>query len=155
MTTESECVAVYRYRFTVPGEAIDRNGHVNNVEYVGWMQDVAVRHSDANRGTAPMHDSGGNWVVRTHRIDYLVPAVSGDEIEAFTWVATMSRVRSQRQYRFVRVRDGRVLVKGETDWVSVDGTTGKPRAIPDEVRRRFPMPPEGFEPARGESKEST
>lgn len=149
MNAESECVAVFRYRFTVPPESIDRNGHVNNVAYVGWMQDVAVRHSDANEGTAAMLDSGGKWVVRTHRIDYLVPAVSGEEIEAWTWVATMSRVRSERQYRFVRIRDGRVLVKGATDWVSVDAVTGKPRPIPDEVKSRFPMPPEGFEPDSG------
>lgn len=139
-------MAVYRYQFVVPPEAIDRNGHVNNVEYVGWMQDVAVRHSDANSGTDLMHDSGGAWVVRTHGIDYLVPAIAGDEIEAWTWVASMSRVRSERQYRFVRVRDSKVLVKGATDWVSVDATTGRPRPIPDEVRCRFPMPPEGFEP---------
>jgi len=146
MDSETRPVAVFRYRFTVPPEAIDRNGHVNNVAYVGWMQNVAVRHSAANDGTAPMHDSGGNWVVRTHRIDYLVPAVCGDEIEAWTWVASLGRVRSERRYRFVRTSDGRVLAKAMTDWVSVDASTGRPRAIPEAVRNAFPLTPDGFEP---------
>lgn len=148
MSAKPDGEAVFRYRFVIPPESIDRNGHVNNVAYVGWMQDVAVRHSDANQGTELMHDSGRSWVVRTHRIDYLVPAVTGEEIEAWTWVASMGRVRSERQYRFVRVRDDRILVKGATDWVSVDAATGKPRPIPDAVRSRFPLAPEGFEPER-------
>ena len=36
---------LFRYRFVVPDEAVDGNRHVNNVAYVQWMQDVAIRHS--------------------------------------------------------------------------------------------------------------
>ena len=37
---------IYRYEFTVPVEAEDQNGHVNNVEYLRWMQDAAMKHSE-------------------------------------------------------------------------------------------------------------
>ena len=33
--------------FTVPGTAIDVNHHVNHLEYLRWMQDIAVEHSAA------------------------------------------------------------------------------------------------------------
>ena len=49
--TESNSSATYRHEFTVPESAVDQNGHVNNVVYVQWMQDVAVLHSDAVGGT--------------------------------------------------------------------------------------------------------
>ena len=35
--------AISRHTFTVPPEAVDRNGHVNNVVFVQWMQDAAIR----------------------------------------------------------------------------------------------------------------
>jgi acyl-CoA thioester hydrolase len=35
---------VYTRSFTIPASAIDENGHVNNVAYVQWMQDIAVEH---------------------------------------------------------------------------------------------------------------
>jgi len=80
---------------------------------------------------------GATWVVREHRIEYLLPAFSGEEIEIKTWVENVRRVRSLRKYEFVRKSDGKVLVKGETDWVFVDAKTGMPRAIPEEVSRVF------------------
>jgi acyl-CoA thioesterase FadM len=48
-------------------------------------------------------------------------------------------VRSLRKYEFIRKSDGKVLVKGETDWVFVDIRTGAPRAIPEEVSKVFAL----------------
>jgi acyl-CoA thioester hydrolase len=79
------------------------------------------------------------WVVRSHLIEYLSPAFVGDEIEVRTWVANIRRVRSLRRYEFIRKADGKLLVKGETDWVFVDAETGRPLGIPDEVARLFPL----------------
>jgi acyl-CoA thioester hydrolase len=75
--------------------------------------------------------------VREHRIEYLLPAFAGEEIEIRTWVENVRRVRSLRKYEFVRKSDGKTLVRGETDWVFVDAATGTPRAIPEEVARVF------------------
>ena len=33
---------VFRYDLTVPKDAEDQNGPVNNVEYLRWMQDAAM-----------------------------------------------------------------------------------------------------------------
>jgi acyl-CoA thioester hydrolase len=33
---------IYSRFFTIPRSAIDENGHVNNMAYVQWMQDIAV-----------------------------------------------------------------------------------------------------------------
>jgi acyl-CoA thioester hydrolase len=134
---------IYTDEFTVPATAVDRNGHVNNVMYVQWMQDVAVRHYDAIGGTAPTQAAGATWVVREHRIEYLRPAFAGEQIVVQTWVVDIRRARSLRRYRFVRKSDGRLLVRGETDWVLIDVATGRPRKIPEEIASVFTLLPEG------------
>ena len=137
--------AIYREEIVVPDGVIDGNGHVNNVAYVQWMQDVAVRHFAAVGGIERMHAAGGTWVARSHRIEYLRPAFAGERIEVRTWVADCRRVRSLRRYEFVRPSGGAVLARGETDWVCVDVGSGRPRAIPATLRRAFTVVPDGEE----------
>jgi acyl-CoA thioester hydrolase len=137
---------VYCHEFTVPDDTVDENGHVNNVVYVQWMQDVAVLHSDATGGTAAMQAVGGTWVVRSHKVEYLRPAFAGDSIQALTWVVNFRRVRSLRQYKFVRPVDNTIVAKGETDWVFVDAQTGRPRTIPDDVTGAFHLVSEDQQP---------
>jgi len=133
---------IFPYEFTVPDEAVDENGHVNNVMYVQWMQDAAVRHYEAMGGRQITIDVGATWVVRSHMVEYLRPAFAGEHIKVLTWVANMRRVRSLRRYQFVRMEDEQVLVRGETNWVFVDVTDGSPRAIPTEVSRLFTLLPD-------------
>lgn len=131
--------SIYSYAFTIPESAIDENGHVNNVVYVQWMQDAAVRHFEFIGGTSPMRAAEATWVVHSHKIEYLNPAFAGDLLEVRTWVSDVRRVRSTRHYEFVRKSDGQLLVKGETDWVFVDVRTGRPKTIPDAVVNVFPI----------------
>jgi len=138
--------AIYREELIVPESAIDENGHVNNVAFVQWMQDVAIRHFDAIGGRAAMHAVGGAWVVRSHNVEYLLPAFAGERVQILTWVASFNRALSVRRYRFLRASDGKLLVRGETLWVFVSTTTGRPLRIPAELRHAFPLLPEGEEP---------
>jgi len=127
----------HREQLVVREDVIDTNGHVNNVTYVQWMQDVAVSHFASIGGIDLMESSGGTWVARSHRIEYLKPAFAGDRIEIRTWIETVGRVRSTRRYEFVDTRDDVLLARGETDWVFVDAETGRPAAIPESIRAAF------------------
>jgi acyl-CoA thioester hydrolase len=141
---------VFTYNFTIPEDVIDENGHVNNVAYVQWMQDVAIRHGQEwlagyngyNLNKTFAIDGDATFVVRGHRIKYLSPAFVGDELEIRTWLTEARRVRLHRRYEFLRKSDGKVIVKGETDWVFVDAKTGKPIAIPANILELFPILPD-------------
>ena len=126
----------YSKIITIPSSAIDENGHVNNVVYVQWMQDIAIEHY-ASLGGIEAQGPDATWVVRQHSIEYLLQAFESEEIEVRTWVEDIRKVRSLRKYEFVRRSDGKVLVKGETDWVFMDTKTGRPKAIPQEVENVF------------------
>jgi len=126
----------YIKQIKISKHAIDENGHVNNVAYVQWMQDIAVEHY-ASIGGIEVQGPDATWVVREHNVEYFLPAFEGEEIEIRTWVENIRRVRSLRKYEFVRISDSKVLVKGETDWVFVDVKTGRPRAVPEKVVKVF------------------
>ena len=36
---------IHSRHFAVPADAIDVNGHVSNLAYVAWMQEIAIEHS--------------------------------------------------------------------------------------------------------------
>jgi acyl-CoA thioester hydrolase len=127
---------IYTKTIVIPASVIDENGHVNNVAYVQWMQDIAVEHYSF-LGGLEMQKPFGTWFIREHKVQYLLPAFPGDRIEIRTWVENVRRVQSLRKYEFVRESDGRLLVRGETEWVFVDAATGGLRAIPEEVKALF------------------
>jgi acyl-CoA thioester hydrolase len=129
--------------FPVPADAIDVNGHVNNLAYLRWMQDVAIQHSTAEGWPAARYRALGSvWVVRSHFIEYLAPAFEGETLSLLTWVAGYRRHSSQRRYLFFRPGDRQVIARAETLWVFVDTETGRPRSIPPELRAAFEVVPE-------------
>lgn len=133
-------IPVFVEAMTIGAESIDRNGHVNNQEYVRWMQDVATAHSTALGWSFDRYlENGITWVIRSHFIEYLRPAFKDDAVLLATWVAGMDAQTSPRKYRFVRAHDGKTLVEAETRWVFCDLQTGRPRDIPDSVRDAFPI----------------
>jgi acyl-CoA thioester hydrolase len=137
---------IHRHTLVVGRDALDENGHVNNVRFVQWMQDAAVEHSDRVGCSRLTKDEGATWVARSHAIEYLRPAFLHDRITVLTWVSNWRRVRSLRKYQFVRDADGALLARGETDWVFVDTGSGRPRNIPDTVAHTFVLVPPDQEP---------
>jgi acyl-CoA thioester hydrolase len=124
--------------FTVPASAMDANRHVNNLEYLHWMQDVAVEHSAARGWDRARYLAAGIvWVVRSHAIEYLRPAFAGDALQLATWVADLRPRSSRRCYLVRRPADGHVVARAETLWVLVDAGTGRARALPAELRDSF------------------
>lgn len=68
-----------------------------------------------------------------------MPAFESDEIEVRAWITEIKRVRTQRKYEFIRKGDGKVIAKGETQWVFVELSTGRPIPIPNEMVELFPL----------------
>ncbi len=139
--------AVFEHRFSVPASAIDGQGHVNNLEYLRWMQEAAVAHSDAQGWTAQRYrENGSGWVVRSHQIEYLKPAYEADQLVVFTWVADFRKVRSRRKYKIVRPADESLLAVAETDFAFFGLQHRVPRRIPAEVAAAFVIVPPEQEP---------
>lgn len=128
----------FELRIVVDPGDIDQLGHVNNVVYLRWVQDVAVAHWQA---AAPAADQQRlRWVVTRHEIDYTRPARAGDEIVARTWVGAASRLAFDRHTELLRASDGKTLARARTVWCPIDATSGRPTDVSAEVRARFSAP---------------
>ncbi|MEO1243552.1 MAG: thioesterase family protein [Pseudomonadota bacterium] len=124
---------------TVVTDDIDEFGHVNNVRYIDWAMDAAWVHSDAlNLSFSEYRRLGVGCVVWRHEFDYVAAALEGDDVEIATWIAENdNRVRLRRAFEMRRARDGAILFRGKTVFVTVDMETGKPARMPEEFIKGY------------------
>jgi len=114
---------------------IDALGHVNNIVYLRWVQDVAGAHWFS---AAPAEDQAGLvWMVVRHEIDYLASAGPGEDVVLRTWVGSAAGLRFDRHTEVLRAGDRKVLAKAKTVWVPIDAATGRPKRVSDRVRQMF------------------
>ena len=123
----------FSHSFRVEPRDIDEQGHVNNVAYLRWVQDVAVAHwLHAARGEMLAKYS---WIVVRHEIDYKKQAFETDEITASTWVGEWTHVTCERFTEIHRGED--LLVKARSVWCMIDRETTRPTRISSELRELF------------------
>lgn len=131
----AETVKAFELIIPVAPADIDQLGHVNNVAYLRWVQDIAVAHW---RAVAPEEDQKNLiWFVLRHEIDYKQPAFMGDTLVVRTWVGQATRLKFERHTEFIRASDGRLVVKARTIWCPINVATGRPVAVSDALRARF------------------
>ncbi len=114
---------------------IDELGHVNNVVYLSWVQDVAVAHWAFL--TTPEHRAQYVWVALRHEIDYVAQARLGDEITARTWTGMARGLRHPRHTEIIRCEDKKVLATAVTLWCPLDRASGRPTRLPAELAAYF------------------
>ena len=139
--------AIYQLTHTVRDSEIDDQGHVGNLQYLKWMQRAAIEHSTA-QGWSPQRyaEIGASWVVRSHSIVYLQPALAGQQVAVLTWVSNFRKTRSLRKYKVVRPADGTLLAVGQTEWAYIGIQHRVLRRIPPELAEAFELVPESEEP---------
>ena len=98
--------AILEWTHAVVEDDLDGLGHANNISYLKWMQSAALAHSAAQGWPVEAYAAlGCGWVVRSHFIEYLAPALLGDTILIRTWVADMGKVTSRRRFLILRGGD--------------------------------------------------
>ena len=125
---------VFVVPLTIRPEHIDDNGHVNNVVYVGWLQEAGTAHWNARFDAATR--TKWSWVALRHEIDYLRALQPDDVAVARTWVGDP---QGPRCARYVRIEDGqgRLCAQGLSEWCLVDAATLRPHRIPADMLPTF------------------
>ena len=77
----------FEFNFYVKEAEIDDLNHVNNVNYLNWVQHAANKHWALLSNSEI--DSEFVWVVLRHEIDYISPAFLNDKIH-FTDIARIN-----------------------------------------------------------------
>jgi len=124
--------------FPVADADIDELGHVNNVVYLRWVQEIAVAHW---RAAAPAElQAEVVWVVLRHEIDYKRPARAGDQVVGRTWVGDATGSRFERFTEFARAAGDEVLAQARSVWCPLNARTGRPRRIDPALHDYFSEP---------------
>ncbi|MBL0743931.1 acyl-CoA thioesterase [Chryseolinea lacunae] len=108
---------------------IDDMGHVNNVVYVRWVQDVAAAHWNALASEELKAKYA--WVVLRHEVDYKRPAFLHDDVVGYTWVGEFHGARFER---FVTLKaNGKMVAEAKTMWCLLDAKTLRPTRVTEEI----------------------
>ncbi|HUS67577.1 MAG TPA: acyl-CoA thioesterase [Kofleriaceae bacterium] len=132
--------AAPRFRLEVIArpEDIDLLGHVSNITYVRWIQEVAEAHSTSlGWDHAAYVALGAVFVVRRHEIDYRAPAMVGDRVALTTWAGEWRAASAFRHTEIANAATGAPLASAVTTWALVATEGGRPRRIPDALRLPF------------------
>lgn len=126
---------VFELTFDPTAADIDENGHVNNVVYLRWAQDMGVAHWRSL--ASPDMQATWAWVALRHEIDYRRELKLGEIARGRTWVADAAD--GPRFDRFIRLDhpDGQMCAQVRTTWVLVEQATGRPRRVADEMMQMF------------------
>ena len=114
---------------------LDELQHVNNVQYLQWVQDIAAAHWQHLIRDNPTEF--GLWVVRSHHIEYKRQAKLGDQLRVVTHVALTEGFLSERRVRFFLGDLNTLVAQCSTQWCYLDPTTQKLLRIPEEVHAIF------------------
>jgi len=115
----------------------DRMGVVYYANYLVWFE---VGRTDLirtlGRSYRQLEDEGVILPVIEAHCEYRQSARYDDEIEIRTTGAVLSPVRMKFMYEVVRRADGVSIASGHTIHASLD-PRGKPRRLPDSLRKEF------------------
>ena len=122
--------AIFDLNLQVKPEHIDILGHVNNVVYIQWMQDVALAHIEQiGLGLTQYLELKHAMVAVEHHVQYRKAAIEGDELILRTWLDHIDALYSYRQYAFYRPKDQSILFVGNTKWACIEIATGRPKRM--------------------------
>ena len=127
---------IFEEKIVVKESDIDFNGHVNNLKYIEWMINSALKHSK-NVGFTPeiYKKMGCSWYVKSHFIEYKKPAYCGDELVIRTWIDEVRKITSVRKYEIYK--NDILIANGKTEWIFVDLKTNRPKKIPENIIEKY------------------
>ncbi len=126
---------IFQERITVTAAHLDELEHVNNVQYLQWIQDVAKHHWDSKADPAWLEKYA--WVTINHFIEYKKPAFLGDQLLIQTHVDEFEGVKSKRLVSITNEITGKLIVQSSTSWCMIDRLNNKPARVLKEMVEAF------------------
>jgi acyl-CoA thioester hydrolase len=123
----------HNYPIRVAAGDIDFMGHVNNANYLTWVQEAVLAHW---RSIAPPQAVAEHlWIALKHEITYRRPAFLDDEVIA---TVVLERVQGARAFYDTVIKRGEeVLAEVKSSWCCVAADTLRPARIARDVAAKF------------------
>lgn len=127
---------IFTQRFPVDAADIDELGHVNNIVYLRYAQDIATAHWRAR--ATPEMVGAFVWMVTRHEVDYRAQLALGDEVEVRTRVDEAPRGATWARYVDIyKAGAEKPCAQIVSNWALVDAATRRVKRVPPEIVQRF------------------
>jgi len=123
----------FQMTIVVTEDVLDEANHVNNVEYLRWVQQVSQQHWQSKVCEETIQKYA--WVALDHHIQYKRPAYLNEELILKTYITGNTAATCTRMVEIYR--DDKLITKATTHWCLIDNRTQKPSRIPAEILARF------------------
>jgi len=129
-------VEIFTQRFPVDAADIDELGHVNNIVYLRYAQDIAIAHWRARASSEMLAQYV--WMVLRHEVDYRAQLTLGDDVEVRTWVDEAARGPAWARFVAIyKVGAEKPAAEIKSNWCLLDAETRRIKRVPAEVVARF------------------
>ncbi|PZO52906.1 MAG: thioesterase [Alphaproteobacteria bacterium] len=126
----------FTQRFPVVAADIDELGHVNNIVYLRWAQEIAIAHWRSRASEEML--AGLVWVVLRHEADYRAALTLGDEVEVRTHVDDAPQGAAWARFVDIyKVGSEKPAVQIKSNWCLLDANTRRVKRVPLELVQRF------------------
>ncbi|RMZ60181.1 acyl-CoA thioesterase [Chryseobacterium nematophagum] len=112
---------IYQKEIQVTEVHIDQNNHVNNVQYVHWVEEIAAAHWESVKHKTEF--STYAWMLLDHHIQYKKQVYLHDRVTIKTYPIPPEGIKQPRKVEFYC--NGKLVVDSHTLWVLVDIETQK------------------------------
>ncbi|AZA90777.1 Long-chain acyl-CoA thioesterase FadM [Chryseobacterium nakagawai] len=112
---------VYEKQIKVTEQHIDQNNHVNNVQYVHWVEEVAAEHWNLLKQKTEYENDA--WMLLDHHIRYKKQAYLNDIITVKTYPQNPEGAKQPRKVEFYC--NDELVVDSSTLWVLFDTNAKK------------------------------
>lgn len=116
---------IFERQIQVTQQHIDANNHVNNVQYVHWVEEIAGAHWDFVKHKTEFPDD--IWMLVDHHIQYKKQVYLGDVITVRTYPKPPEGIRQPRKVEFYC--NDVLVVDSLTLWVFVDKETQRVKRL--------------------------
>lgn len=124
---------MYEKQIQVMEEHIDQNNHVNNVQYVHWVEEVAAEHWNLlKQQTEYANDA---WMLLDHHIRYKKQVYLNDTITVRTYPMIPEGAKQPRKVEFYC--NDELVVDSSTLWILFDPETKKIKRLESDWLENF------------------
>ena len=123
----------HNYAIGIEPADIDFMGHVNNANYLKWVQAAVIDHWQR---LAPADAVAGHlWVALKHEITYRKPAFLNDDVIA---TVLLEKVQGARAFYETIIKRGEdVLAEVKSSWCCLDAETLRPARLARDLVEKF------------------
>jgi len=114
---------------------IDFAGHVSNIVYIRWLEDLRLLLLDTYLPLSILMERGIAPVVMRTTIDYRKPVKLFDIVEGAMWASSVENVKGILSAEFIV--NGTVVAAADQTGLFVRLQGGRPVAFPDEFKQKF------------------